>query len=101
MRERNTILLLDRCKLCFDFIIGKPRPQAAAIHVNLDLDNTPFSFISLLLVSKVILRSTPEVGEATMTAQAMSTRSCTASVTHSTTSAGTAEKSIYLSKQAE
>ena len=100
-RGRNTILLLDTWKLCVELIIGKPRPQATAIQVTFDRHEDSMIGLVSLVVSTVMLRLTPEVGEATMTAQAMSTRSCTASVTHSTTSAGTADKSIYLSKQAE
>ena len=96
MRGRNTILLLDTWNLCVDFIIGKPRLQATAIRVT--FDQTRRTMIGLV-VSTVTLRSTPEVGEATMTTQAMmSIQTCTASPTQGTTSAGTFDKSIYLSK---
>ena len=74
MRLRNTILLLYLFKLLFDFLIEEPRLQASAVDVAVKSKHNGRRFPTLeLVVSTILPRSTPEMGEVTMTAQAMST----------------------------
>ena len=95
-RQSNTTILLDVYKLCIKFIIRKPRPQANAIDVTL---NHGHQLSKLgVVIPTMLLWLTPEVGEVTMTTQAVSTCPCTTNLTCGTTKTGTLDKSIYLSK---